>query len=88
LLENNGKKEGIKELSALAKVLSEEIPDLIEKVSGISVTVKKTPFSNPSYLQSRFQYSGPISKNTVKVDISKEKFIGEIIRKSVPQMFD
>ena len=31
---------------------------------------------------------GPISKNTVKVEISKEEFIGNVIKQKVPQIFD
>lgn len=50
--------------------------------------MKKTPFNNANYLQSRIQYSGSVSKNTVKIEISKERFVGPVIRKSVPRMFD
>ena len=76
------------ELSTLADGLSKEVPRNIQEASGISVAMKKTPFNNPNYLQTRFQYSGPMSKNTVKVEVSKERFIGPVVMKSVPRMFD
>ncbi len=48
----------------------------------------KTPFNNPNYFQSRNQYSGPISKNAVKIEISKERFVGPVVKRSVPRTFD
>ena len=76
------------ELSELTDSLSNDVLRNIQQASDISVVMKKTPFNNPNYLQSRIQYSGPISKNTVKIEVSKERFVGPVIRKSVPRMFD
>jgi hypothetical protein len=56
--------------------------------SRIPLTLNKIPFTNPNYLQSRFQYIGPVSKNTVKIEVSKEKFVGDVLQKEVAQAFD
>jgi predicted nucleotidyltransferase component of viral defense system len=76
------------DLSDLVKGLSDEVPNIVEKASGISVALRKAPFINPNYLQCRFQYTGPVSKNNVKIEVSKEGFIDEIVQRAVPQMFD
>jgi len=72
----------------LAAVLSNEVPGIVKKASNLSVTLRKPPFTNPRYLQSRFQYTGPVCKNTVKIEISKEAFLDGVIQKAMPQMFD
>lgn len=42
------------EMPVLGKVLLEEVPEIILKSSGIQVSLKKVPFTNPAYLQSKF----------------------------------
>lgn len=75
-------------LDRLAKSLAEEVPGNVAKASGISVALNKVPFVNPNYLQSRFQYTGPVSKNTVKIEVSREGFVGDVLQKAVPKLFD
>ena len=72
----------------IAKALSEEVPRLVVRGSDIVVALKDPPHINPTYLQSRFQYMGPIAKNTVKIEVSKERFVGEIVTREVPRVFD
>ncbi len=72
----------------IAKSLSEEIPTIMTRESGIPLTLTKIPFSSPNYLQGRLQYTGPVSKNTVKIEVSKERFVGDVLQKEVPQVFD
>lgn len=66
----------------------DEVPSIVEKACGITLAFKNRPFTNPNYVQSRFQFTGPISRNTVKIEFSKEGFIGEVVQKAVPQAFD
>ncbi|MDR2707857.1 MAG: nucleotidyl transferase AbiEii/AbiGii toxin family protein [Nitrososphaerota archaeon] len=79
---------GENNLEDFAAILSNDVPNIIAKDSNISVVLSKPPFLNPVYLQSRFQYTGPISKNTVKIEITTEKFLGEVTEQIVPNMFD
>ena len=76
------------DLGSLVKRLGDEVPVKVERTSGISVALRKAPFTNPNYLQSKFQYAGPVSKNTVKIEVSKEGFVGEVVERLVPQAFD
>ena len=76
------------EMPVLGKVLLEEVPKMILGSIGIQVSLKKVPFTNPRYLQSKFQFTGPIGRNTVKIEISKEAFVGTVIKSSVPKEFD
>ncbi len=75
-------------LESLAESLAEEVPKIVSEASGIAVALKKTPFTNPTYLQIRFRYTGPVSKNTVKIEVSREGFVGKVLQKTVPQVFD
>ena len=79
---------GDSEWDGVAQALKEEIPELVEKASGIPMTMRKKPFTNPQYLQGRLQYRGPVSMNTVKLEISREMVVGEVVRRPVPQLFD
>lgn len=72
----------------IKKSLSKEIPDIIWSSSGISVKVNGKMFSNPNYLQCKFQYVGPISRNTVKIEFTRELFVGDIVTKNVPRVYD
>jgi predicted nucleotidyltransferase component of viral defense system len=72
----------------LATTLSDEVPSIVEEASSISMVLRKPPFTNPHYLQSKFQYIGPVSKNTVKIEITTEGVLGGVIQKVVPRKFD
>ncbi len=74
---------------SLAEVVGEleEVPRKVENASGIAVTVRSKPFNNLNYVQSKLQFTGPISRNTVKIEFSKEGFVGEIVQRYVPQVF-
>lgn len=72
----------------LSSVRSDEVSDIVEKASSISAALRKAPFVNPNYLQSRFRYTGPVSENAVKIEVSKEGFLDGIVQRAVPQMFD
>lgn len=79
---------GKNNLENFVSTLSDEVPEIIAKNSGVPIVLSKPPFVNSSYLQSRFQYTGPICKNTVKIEISQEKFLGDVATMTVPQRFD
>jgi len=82
----------ISERSDLGNVsikLMEELPDTVEKASGgLLLNFKDKPFINPSYLQVRVQYTGLLGKNTIKIEVSKEDFIGDVRRVKVPKAYD
>jgi predicted nucleotidyltransferase component of viral defense system len=54
----------------------------------MDVTVKGKPHTNPNYMQTKIQYKGPISKNTVNLEISKEQYLGAITTVTVPNAYD
>jgi hypothetical protein len=72
----------------IAKILREEVPTVMQRESGVSLTLTKAPFTNPNYLQGRFQYLGPVSRNTLRIEVSKEGFLGDVLEKQVAQIFD
>ena len=77
------------ELENISSRLIEELPSLVERASGGLILIfKDKPFTNPSYLQVRVQYSGLLGKNTVKMEVSKEGFIGDARRVEVPKAYD
>jgi predicted nucleotidyltransferase component of viral defense system len=54
----------------------------------MDVTVKGKPHTNPNYMQTKIQYKGPISKNTVNLEISKEQYLGAITTVTIPNAYD
>ena len=76
-------------LEEISTNLLDELPGIVEEVSGgIILNFKDKPFINPGFLRVRLQFNGPISKNTVKIEVTKEDFIGEIDTIDVPQAYD
>ncbi len=65
-----------------------ELPLLMRELSGIESRIQGGVFSNETYLQFRLQYDGPISRNTLKIELSTEDFVGPVIRKEVPKVYD
>ncbi len=65
-----------------------EIPSILQEISGMQSQVLGSIYSNVNYLQFRLQYEGPISRNTVKIEFSTENFVGPIIRKDAPKVYD
>jgi predicted nucleotidyltransferase component of viral defense system len=61
-----------------------EIFDRIERSSEIRL-VLKTHYSNPDYLQLKIQYDAVLSKNWIKVDVTRESPIDRILSKKLSQ---
>ena len=72
----------------LIRRMASEIPSVLLDISGIDASLRDKPHSNKDYAQVRFHYVGPISKNSVKVDVSRETFIGPTAAKNVPHAYD
>ena len=69
--------------------LLDELPSITEELSGgLTLDFKKKPFFNPGFLRSRVQFTGPISKNAVKIEVTTENFIGEFDNVGVTPTYD
>ena len=76
-------------LKDISTNLLDELSSIVEGVSGgITLNFKNKPFINPSFLRARVQFTGPISKNTIKIEVTREDFIGEYDTIDVPQNYD
>jgi uncharacterized protein len=73
---------------ALEKVLEDEVPKIVKDAIDMDVRLKDRPHSNEGYLMSRFQYDGPLGKDTVKIEITREEVTGEAHTKKMPRVFD
>lgn len=69
------------------KALREEVPSLVGERSRIAFSVKGEPHVLTHFMQLRLRYAGPISQlgNTVKVEICKESFLGDVEVIKVPR---
>lgn len=65
-------------------VISEEVPKIVAQKSGITISLRSKTHTNPEYLQGKMKYVGPIGSGTIKIEITKESFIGKTIIKAVP----
>lgn len=72
----------------LGKALNDEIPKIIKDAIGMEVRLRDRPHGNEGYHQSKFQYVGPLGKDTIKVEITREEAIGEADIKKMPKVFD
>ncbi len=48
------------------------------------LALRKKPHNNESYFQCRLGHQGPLGPGHVKIEISREKFIGRVVSKNVP----
>lgn len=72
----------------IINALENEVPKIVQKENDMVVVLKDRPHANVGYLQSRFQYTGPLGKDTVKIEISSEGVIGKSRIEKVPRVFD
>ena len=70
----------------IIKAISEEVPKIVAQESGISISLRSGTHTNPEYLQGKMKYAGPIGPGTVKIEITKESFIGKTVTKAVPNV--
>ncbi len=68
--------------------LKNEIPKIVQDSVGIQVVLRPNPHTNPDYLQAKMRYVGPASPNTIKVEITREKFVGDVVANQVLTKFD
>ena len=54
--------------------------------SGVGLTIKSR-HSNPGYLQLKIQYSGPLGKNWLKIDVTPEPPIGRVLSKPLSRSY-
>ncbi|MGI0094014.1 MAG: nucleotidyl transferase AbiEii/AbiGii toxin family protein [Nitrosotalea sp.] len=73
-------------LDKIVKALGEEVPETVKKTGGIELRQKEKPHTNQDYLQYKMGYTGPIGSGAVKIEIAREKFVGDVIKKNVPNI--
>ncbi|MGI0058525.1 MAG: nucleotidyl transferase AbiEii/AbiGii toxin family protein [Nitrosotalea sp.] len=73
---------------SLRKALEEEVPKIIKEAVGMDVRLKDRPHVNEGYFQSRFQYVGPLGKDTIKIEITREQIVDKSETKKMPTVFD
>jgi len=75
-------------LEDVSKKLLNELPNIVEKESGLTLKFRNIPFINPGFLRVRVQYTGPISRNQIKIEVSKEGFIGDFKKRKITTTYD
>lgn len=70
----------------ITKTLDDEVPSLVNKASGIVLRQKEKPHTNEGYLQYKMVYSGPIGNGTIKIETTRERFIGDTEIMNVPNI--
>lgn len=75
----------------IIKILDEEIPSRVNEESQILLKQKEKPHTNEGYLQYKMGYNGPIGNGTIKIETTRERFVGYMETKNVaniPSDFD
>lgn len=73
---------------SLKKSLETDVPKIIRNSIGMETRLRDRPHYNKGYLQGKLQYEGPLGKDTVKIEITREetRYPFEICR--VPKAYD
>lgn len=73
---------------SLGKILETDVPEIIRDGTSMETRFKDRPHYNKGYLQGKLQYEGPLGKDTVKIEITREetRYPFEICR--VPKAYD
>lgn len=74
--------------NTIIEALKNEVPKIVKDSVGIEVSLRPKPHTNPDYLQAKMKYEGPVNTNTIKIEITREKFVGDVVKKQVPKKFD
>lgn len=75
--------------SAIAARLSEEIPTVSGKwIPEAGLRFRNSPYANPEFVPARLQYSGPVSPNNVRIEITLEKYVGVTQEFEVPKSYE
>lgn len=62
----------------ISEILVEELPQIIsEKSKGLRLRYREDPYVTEKFLRVRAQYFGPITTNSVKIEVTIEQFIGD-----------
>lgn len=59
------------DFESMVNALEKEVPKIVQEENEMTVVLKKRPHTNVGYLQSRFQYAGPLGKDAIRIEISK-----------------
>lgn len=81
LLEDTGWK-------TIIEALRYEIPKIVKDSAGMEISLRPKPHINPDYLQAKMKYVGPINTGTIKIEVTRESFVGHIMKKQIPRKFD
>lgn len=76
------------DFKSMMNALENEVPKIVQKENDMAVVLKDRPHTNVGYLQSRFQCTGPLGKDTIKIEISREDVIDKFKIANVPRLFD
>jgi uncharacterized protein len=63
-----------------------EVSNILNE-KGMNVSLKDDIHKNEEYLQAKLGYQGPVSKGTIKIEITREPFLGDTISKLAPLMY-
>jgi len=72
----------------ISEKLRDELPEIItEESQGIRAEYKN-PYVTDYFLRATIGFTGPITRHNTKIEVTKERFIGEWSRFKVPETYD
>lgn len=75
------------DMPSVAEKLAEEIPAIGEEmIPEVGLRFPRAPFANPGFVRGRLQYIGPVSPNNVKIEITREEYVGTTKKTEVPPL--
>jgi len=74
-------------VEGFAKAVEMEVPAFLAK-RGMTAKHDRTFMNDGNCLQMRMKYAGPINGGTVKIEATKEDFVGNVIKMAIGPHFD
>ena len=75
-------------MEGVATRLREELPNIVEEQSGGVRLSFRDPYVKPDFLRVTVSFNGPITQHRARIEVTKEKFIGNYNRLTAPASYD
>lgn len=75
-------------MEGVSSRLGEELPDIVEEQSGGVRLSFRDPYVKPDFLRVTVSFNGPITQHRTRIEVTREKFIGDYDRFVAPASYD
>lgn len=75
-------------MEGVSAKLKEELPGIVEEQSGGIRPRLRDPYVKPDFLRVTVSFNGPITQHRTRIEVTRERFIGDFGRLMAPDSYD